>query len=557
MQRFRDLARLVSQVSRESDPDVTLRMLVDACREIIGGSHALMAVVNEEKADLEVVYGSGPDWESVALGKRLPLVIGQREGLVGWVAATGKEVVSHNVQEEPLYRALFPSTRSEIAVPVRDQLGRVRAVLNLESDRADAYGEVERELLQVGADLAALTMQRADVLRREQALMQIGSALDTMLTEEELIEQVIHVAEETLRLHSCSIFLTEPQTGRVILRGTIGHLRDRVGTLSYDKGEGFTGWVALHGRPILLDEPQADPRWRGKYVEIPSEQIASFLAVPIEFRNEILGVIRVLRRRSESPFIDNRFDDADMQILLAIAGQIAAGLENVRNIANIVRSERMIAWGELSAKSSHMIGNRIFAIKGDVNELGHLAGQAEIRAEDVAELQRSLSTNVQRVEEILNDFRDFVSATQIERSPTDLNAVIRETVDEVFPKRSPITLVLQLGELPMVSVDARRLRRAVSELIENGLNHMSEGQMTVSSWAVSGGGGVAVAISDTGPGVPHDQKERIFQPFFSGRVKGMGLGLSIVKGILEAHGGHVFEDGIPGDGARFVLLLPA
>jgi signal transduction histidine kinase len=66
----------------------------------------------------------------------------------------------------------------------------------------------------------------------------------------------------------------------------------------------------------------------------------------------------------------------------------------------------------------------------------------------------------------------------------------------------------------------------------------------------------SVVIEDTGPGVRAEQKAQIFQPFFSGRVRGMGLGLSIVKGIVDAHGGEVFEAGDEGVGAKFVILLP-
>jgi signal transduction histidine kinase len=204
-----------------------------------------------------------------------------------------------------------------------------------------------------------------------------------------------------------------------------------------------------------------------------------------------------------------------------------------------------------------MIGNRIFAIKGDVNELGFLASEPVLDIESIRSLQKSLSVNVMRVEEILNDFRDFVSATQIQKQPIDMNALVRETVEEVFPKRSPIQLVLTLNELPPVLADDRRLRRAISELIENSLHHISDGQLSVTTQLTPDGEYVRIVIADTGPGIEPERKETIFQPFYSGRAKGMGLGLSIVKGILEAHGGNATEEGVLGQGARFVLVLPA
>jgi signal transduction histidine kinase len=149
-----------------------------------------------------------------------------------------------------------------------------------------------------------------------------------------------------------------------------------------------------------------------------------------------------------------------------------------------------------------------------------------------------------------------------------VNGLIRETADEVFPKQSKVGLKLELSDdVPQVLADGKKLRRAFSELIENSLNYVEEGELKISSRVVDKSEHmetrvshtsqfVELAIEDTGPGVDKDAKSTIFQPFFSGRVKGMGLGLSIVKGIVDAHGGEVFESGRLGHGARFVILLP-
>jgi len=562
------LSRLLAQVAGEADCGTALDRVAHAALGLTGSRHAIIAVLNEELGHLEVRHGAGEGWVESARNERLPLDVGREDGIVGFVAATGSSVVTGNVRQEPHYKKLFPTTESEIAVPVRDRNDRVRAVLNLESDRRDAYGEVERETVNALSSLIGMVLEQEDHATREEALIQIGNSLDASLTEEALIDRVMHVAEDVLRLQACSIFLIDPKTDLVVLRGTLGWLRDQVGQISYQKGEGFTGWVCETGESILLDDPQGDPRWRGKYVEFPSEQIASFLAVPIIARTRILGAIRVLRRKADNKFLDNRFTQSDLRLLQAIAEQIGAGLENTRNMEKIIRSERMIAWGELSAKSSHMIGNRVFALKGDINELQHLLSEREVDLQEVRDLEKSLSTNVTRIEEILQDFRDFVTATQLNRTPTDLNLLVQETVDEVFPRRSQVALEVQLdSSIPQMSLDAKRLRRAVSELIENSLNYMDQGRLRVSTRLVLGEEDertraarnarfARLEIEDTGPGVDADQKALIFQPFFSNRVKGMGLGLSIVKGIVDAHGGEVFEAGEEGAGAKFVILLP-
>jgi signal transduction histidine kinase len=561
------LADLVALVARETEPRAALQAIVEGAVRWTGSRYAFVAVLDEEAGHLEIPASAGGLTPAVKTAP-LPVHVGHAEGIVSYVAATGEAFVSGDVRKEPRYRLMFPSTVSEMAVPVRDRHGRVVAVLNVESDRENAFLPEAQDLMRTLVGLVAMVSERDAHRQREEALVQVAAAITAATTEESLIRRVVQVAEHVLRLQACSIFLVDPATDTFVLRGTSSALRDLVGRISYRRNEGFTGWVCDQRQPILQNGPQTDPRWRGKYVEIPSDEVASFLAVPIVSRGQGIGAIRVLRRKSENPYLDNWFRLDDQRLLQAIAEQVAIGLESVRSTERRIRDERMIAWGELSAKSSHMIGNRVFALKGDLNELGHVLNEPSPNREELIELQQSLNVNVQRLEEILHDFRDFVTATQIHRSETDLNALVRETAAEVFPKRGEVELVMELDDaLPTLQADGKRLRRAISELIENSLIHTPSGRLTLSTEAIAGRDEertkdagevpyVRIVLQDTGPGVDPDKKALIFQPFFSGRVRGMGLGLSIVQGIVAAHQGYVYEDGEPGQGARFVILLP-
>lgn len=558
------LAELVPLVAMELDVDRALGSIADAAVAITNSRHAIVAVLNEELGCLEVTHGSGEDFDTLGRGDVLRVDVGDKEGIVAFVAATGTAFMSGDVTNDPHYRQMFATTRSEIAVPVRDRHGRIVAVLNLESDKGDAYTVEDQLTTDALASMIGVILDRQEQNSYEEALIQVGSALDAALTEEALIDRVIQIGSEVLRFQACSIFLHDPKTDTFVLRGTLGRLKDQIGKIRYARGEGCTGWVCDKGQPVLINHPQSDPRWRGKYVEFPSDQIASFVAVPVLLRTKTIGVIRVVRRTSDNPYLDLRFTESDMRVLQAMAEQFAVGLDNIRSLEKIIRSERMIAWGELSAKSSHMIGNRVFAIKGDTNELGHLLQERMLDREEVGKLQKSLAVNVMRVEEILQDFRDFVSATQLHLQAGDVNAVVEETSAEIFPKRSKVKLELTLAEeLPAVEIDAKKLRRAIGELIENSMNYMDEGTLRISTSVMDRTTRqlkrrfVQIEVQDSGPGVNTESKQLIFQPFHSGRVKGMGLGLSIVKGIVDAHGGEVYEAGEVGKGAKFVILLPA
>jgi len=148
-----------------------------------------------------------------------------------------------------------------------------------------------------------------------------------------------------------------------------------VGELSYERGEGFTGWVCETGQPSFWTNP-SPTSMAGKYVEFPSEHIASFLAVP-----SLAGTFNGRNPRSERKTDTNIWITGSPATTASPSGDRRAGGGRSREHPQHGEgdpSERMIAWGELSAKSSHMIGNRVFALKGDINELFHMLEEPSV-----------------------------------------------------------------------------------------------------------------------------------------------------------------------------------
>ncbi|MBL8049460.1 MAG: GAF domain-containing protein [Chthonomonas sp.] len=563
------IAEITGIPLRETDPSAALLQLAEAALELTASRNVMVARMNDDLGSLELSIGVGIDWKDVSRDVRQVKISAEKgAGIIAYVAAKRERLVTGNVEKVPAYRDLISSSKSEVAMPIPDRFGRIRAVLNMESDQENHYTPEHLHFAEIIADMVGVVIEREESTRREEALELVGSALDRASTEEELLHNVLSIADEVLLFQSCSIFLFDPTQDTFVLTGSNGMLKDKVGTIGYRANEGLTGWVCANGTPLRIDQPQQDERWRGMWLEFPSEQVAAYLAVPIVYRNKSIGAIRVVRRVGDNPYSDTKFTEDDERLLISIAEQTAIGLENIRAVQRAIQIERMAAWGELSAKSSHMIGNRVFALKGDGNELGFLLDDDPMDRDELRKIQQSLMTNIERVEEILQEFRDFVMATQLSTVRADLNFLVRQAVDEVFPRRSEITLNYDFESTePVVEVDARKMRRAISEIVENGLSFFEKGVLSVRTFIAGADikklvGAVrqreyyGIEIIDQGPGVEEDRKEMIFQPFHSSRVKGMGLGLSIVKGIVEAHGGAVAELGELGSGARFVILLP-
>src|SRR5690606_7647187 len=136
---------------------------------------------------------------------------------------------------------------------------------------------------------------------------------------------------------------------------------------------------------------------------------------------------------------------ADEDVLVTLAGQLAVAIDRTRLMERLLQSERMAAWGEMSARSAHMIGNAVFGVKGHLNELTHLLSKDEgwgmgdengasstHPLQEARELAGNITRGIYRLEQILSEFRDFVLATQLRLSEHDLNQVLRNVIDESF-----------------------------------------------------------------------------------------------------------------------------
>lgn len=164
---------------------------------------------------------------------------------------------------------------------------------------------------------------------------------------------------------------------------------------------------------------------------------------------------------------------------------------------------------------------------------------------------------VQRLNRILNDFLRYTRLPKPEPIPLDLSAAVNEVLDFIEPesRRLGIEVERDLSSVPLVKADPSQVKQAVLNLILNAHEAMPKGgRMTVS--VAPEGRFVKVEVKDSGEGIPEEAIDRIFEPFFSTKKEGTGLGLSLVKRIMEEHGGQVRVRSRKGEGTAVSLLFP-
>ena len=228
------------------------------------------------------------------------------------------------------------------------------------------------------------------------------------------------------------------------------------------------------------------------------------------------------------------------------------------------RSERLAALGQLSAGLAHEIRNPLGVIKGSAEMLSQKIDQSNPLA---IELAGYISTETNRLSALVTRFLDFARPLHAELTALDITAVLERALMHVQAlwKGSLVRIEKSYAPgLPLVLLDESLSEQAFVNIVQNAFDAMGENggtlRITVNSSSAGGSAGVEVRIEDTGPGIPVELREQIFNPFVTTKKTGVGLGLSIVSKIMDGHHGSIrVEDAGAGQGtgARFVMLFPA
>lgn len=231
------------------------------------------------------------------------------------------------------------------------------------------------------------------------------------------------------------------------------------------------------------------------------------------------------------------------------------------------RTQRLEAVAELSASLAHEIKNPLASIRSAVEQLGN----SRHATPDEKTLSTLIVRESDRLSRLLSEFLDFARVRVSRIQPVDVAKLVQgaSALAEAHPDRSSgVQLTVRVDTSPgAIDGDEDVLHRAVFNLVLNAIQASpAPGEVTVEVASVAdgdapagvrlAGGGVAIRIADRGPGIPPDVRERMFDPFFTTRPGGSGLGLAVVHRAVESHAGYVFVDSEEGNGTRVTVLLP-
>ncbi len=235
-----------------------------------------------------------------------------------------------------------------------------------------------------------------------------------------------------------------------------------------------------------------------------------------------------------------------------------------RHQAELAHVARLNTVGELASGLAHEINQPLTAISNYVQACAAQLRRGQWDNHELIDTMNKASSQCHRASEIIRRLRHFISKREPRRARVDLNHVVREAIDlvQAEARSNRVKIHTRFHSAPLlVEADHIQIEQVILNLAKNSLEAMEESQspdreLTIMTHPLPDGA-VRITLKDTGHGLPKDRPDKLFEPFYTTKTYGMGMGLSISRSIIEAHGGRMSATDNPDRGATFLFTLPA
>ncbi|RMG43396.1 MAG: HAMP domain-containing protein [Candidatus Dadabacteria bacterium] len=353
---------------------------------------------------------------------------------------------------------------------------------------------------------------------------------------------------------------SESEKRRIYLETILSHLA--VGVISINTRGGVTAINQFAERLFSIDEKDGAI---GKTLE----QI-----LPAEVYGPVLSLIEDIGRDNQTAAevaIITDLNGREHRLLCSAGQMIGSGGKRFGtvlifdDITELARAQQLAAWREVARRIAHEIKNPLTPIQLSAQRLQKLLRNSPF-SDDAAEAAHTIVEHVSSIKRLANEFSQFARMPAADFKSSDVNIIISDTLLPFAESHPNIVFQFVAGKnLPEVLLDREQIRRVLINLIDNSIMALSERverdtadapRIVIRSLYDAEHGNVVIEVSDNGPGIPPENRARVFEPYFTTRQRGTGLGLAIVSSVISEHQGEVkIFDNTPA-GVKFVIELP-
>ena len=476
------------------------------------------------------------------------------------------------------------SPRSVIAIPLPSGTGGYIGMISVQSYRSDAFTAEHEQLLfsltnqtakaienaRLYASLEVRVAQRTKDLditnQRLASLLSTALVINSTLNQEEVLDQIL---KQTRRLIPCRAI------NIMLIKGEHTYIVRRIGYEGLEQIErnllGFQfplSWptfkkMIASGRSVLKLDTTNDPEWQNLQ---SSEWVKSYVGIPLKSGGEILGFLNASHHEP------NFFTKDIITVLEGIAQHASIGIKNANLLtklresldneqamrAQLVQADKLSALGKMVAVIAHEINNPIQTVKNSLFLL-----QDQIKPGDPSEEYLTLaSMEVNRISDLVAQLRDTYRPGSKAFTRLNVFNLLVEVKQVLAPQLEKAKIICALSE-PVRSYEvfgaSDRLKQVFMNICLNAIEAIESqdgGAITINLRASPEGQRVGVEVRNTGPQIPATDLPHLFEPFFTKRQGGSGLGLSISYDIVRQHRGEINVENLPEKGVAFTIWLP-
>ncbi len=397
-------------------------------------------------------------------------------------------------------------------------------------------------------DFLPLPKDDPHLLHRYELLVELSSDIASTLDLDLLLNRIVEAAQELTGSEAASLLLHDPESGNLFFQAATNLLDEGLGSTAIPTRDSIAGWIFQHGEPLLVQDALQDQRFFGEVDAITRFKTQSILGVPLTAKGKTLGVIEVVNKCGGS------FDELDTHLLQTLAAQAAVAIENIR----------LFHQNDLVAEMVHELRTPLTALTAAAN----LLQRPDLPDSQRTKLATTVFDEVQRLSEMTSDFLDFsrlqAGRIQFQREPVHLGGLLEEVLELVRPQAKEEAIRLQVNIDPKVAPvhgDRNLLKQVILNLLNNAIKY-NRPDGNVSIRLMRDGDHALIEFEDCGRGIPEKDLPRIFERFYrvpaqANRTLGTGLGLTIVKRIIESHNGNISVESTVDKGSIFRVRLPA
>jgi two-component system sensor histidine kinase HydH len=398
-------------------------------------------------------------------------------------------------------------------------------------------------------------------------LVQLSSLINSSLDTEEALNNALMSVELRLNAEVSSIYGVDKVKGELFFLLIRGPGAEKLKSLRLKIGEGIAGWVAQTEKPLICSDPCGDGRFARQFDTLSGFQTRSILCVPLKSRDLLIGVLEVLNKKD-----GQGFDDDDLEILIMLSNMIGPALENAELYSRLkeklsltreelkvvekklLQTERLAALGKLSQGVAHEVRNPVMIIGGFARRL-----QKRLPAEDQAqEMIVPILHETCRLERMVAEIEAFARLLEPDLKPRDLAKLVDQVLAASAAALQQLNISVQCRfhpDLPQIPLDEDLVSLALRHLIDNAAEAMSQGgQLTLELTPEPKG--VRLTLRDTGIGIKPEDMPYLFDPFFSSKPDGTGMGLTKVHQVISDHRGEIQINSVLGKGTEVNIWLP-